>query len=177
MKMIEGPKEKFHGITRRTFVKGVGGLAGLTVFGVLGCSHKKKKPVVVVPKVKPIITIKYKDKNLNGKYDPWIDDRIGEDWFFREGDHMVIYIVPENAITGDVIDYSITGPNKKEFLKESRPFSSETGYVKIDGYGTNMTEYFVEQGGYGTFTIQAFHNGNPLMAGGKEFKISAKPRD
>ena len=90
---------------------------------------------------------------------------------------MVIYIVPENAITGDVIDYSITGPNNKEFLKESRPFSSETGYVKIDGYGTNMTEYFVANGGYGTFTIKAFHNGNPVMAGGKEFKISPKPRN
>lgn len=176
MKMIEMPEKKSNEITRRSFVKGVGGLAGLTVLGMLGCAHKKKKPVVIVPKTKPIVIIKYKDKNLNGKFDPWIDDRIGEDWFFREGDHMVIYISPENAITGDVIDYTITGPNMNEFIKESRAFSSEVGYVKIDGYGTNMSEYFVAQGGYGTFTLHALHNGYPLIEGGKEFKISRKPR-
>lgn len=176
MKLTEKPEGNFEGMTRRLFIKALGGLAGLSVLGSVGCSHKKKKPVTVLPKPKPIITIKYKDKNLNGRFDPWIDDRIGEDAFYREGENLVIYIVPENVKTGDVLDYSITGPVGTVIFKNSLTLASDDGYVKIDGLGTNTTEYFVAQGGYGTYTIHASLNGKILVPGGKEFKISPRPR-
>lgn len=174
MNGVKRPEETVPGISRRVFIKGVGGFAGLGILGILGCSHHKKKPVVILPKPKPIVTIKYKDKNLNGKFDPWTDDRIGEDWFFREGENLVIYIVPENAQTGDEIEYSITGPNRKVILSKRVSLTSEQEYIKIDGYGTNVTEYFVKEGGYGTFTLLVTVNGVALEA--NEFKISAKPR-
>jgi len=168
--------EERQGITRREVIQGIGGIAGLSFFGMLGCSHKKKKPVVVIPKTQPVVLIKYKDKNLNGKFDPWIDDRTGEDWFFYEGSSMVIYLVPEKVTTGDELKYIITGPNEKVVIEKTVIFSSDQRYEAIDGYGINMTEYFVSQGGYGTFTIKAYLNGKAFIKGGKEFKISPRPK-
>ncbi|MGC9325579.1 MAG: hypothetical protein ACP5G0_12625 [Desulfomonilia bacterium] len=177
MKLMDEIDQKPTGLTRRAFVTGVGGFAALGVFGLWGCAHKKKKPKPqVIPKTDQIVTIKYKDKNLNGKFDPWVDDRIGEDWFFYEGDDMVIYILPRNAQKGDTLFYSITGPNGKEVLRNEFQLSSDEGYAQIHGFGTNMTEYFVEKGGYGTYTIEAKLNGKVLMKQGKEFKISARPK-
>ena len=177
MNGVKRPEETVPGISRRVFIKGVGGFAGLGILGMLGCSHHKKKPVVILPKPKPIVTIKYSDKNLNGKFDPWMDDRLGEDWFFREGDNLVIYIVPENAQIGDEIEYSITGPNNKVVINKKVALTGEQDYLKIDGYGSNMTEYFVKEGGYGTFTLVVSVNGEALTPEATEFKISPKPRD
>ncbi|MDT8274276.1 MAG: hypothetical protein RRA35_13880 [Desulfomonilia bacterium] len=165
------------GMTRRTFVKGVGGLAVLGVLGLWGCAHRKKKPKPqVIPTTDQIITIKYRDRNLNGRFDPWIDERIGEDWFFYEGESMVIYIVPENSRQGDDLLYVITGPNGKEVLRNRTTLSSDDGYAKIHGFRTSMTEYFTTHGGYGTFRVDAWLNGRVLMAEGKEFKIAERPR-
>ena len=176
MKIIKQREGRREGLTRREVIQGLGGFAGLSFFGILGCSHKKKKPVEIIPRTQPIVFIKYKDKNLNGRFDPWMDDRFGEDWFFHEGSNMVIYIVPENVSTGDELSYRITGPNKKLILEKTVTFERDKRFETIDGYGTNMTEYFVSQGGYGTFTIEAYLNGEALIQEGKEFKISPRPK-
>jgi len=150
-----------------------------------GCplkKHVKKDEPEVVLKHEPILVYSFEDSNKNSKFEPWYHEKIlGERWFFRENDDVIIYIPHDDARKGDEVSYLITSPNGVKIINKYT-LTSDGGCLKIQagceviGEGQDMKsictkvgKYLSSTGGYGTFEIKAFVNDEEI--GKKEIKI------